>query len=157
MDLNQRGSIADLPEAVAIANAGTEKVYKEYPKTPEEWWNLVNEWFEPELMNIVKRYVSGSDVDKFKQAKEDKNHNMVIAVLNRAWFNAPDSMCIHTFPGWGVLCDLCSKSYLVEMTPEQLKAHLAGEPMGTISDEEAAKNKEAEKSLETKLNWEQHL
>ena len=131
----ERGEISDLPTMTAIADAQTEKVYEKYPETPEEWWNIFNEWYEPELLNIISRYLIESDVNKFKTAKDNNDWNVAVSVMNRAWFNAPDCMGIHSIPGWGVLCDLCSESAVFDD---------GGDPPPEVE-------------LDSKPNWEQHL
>jgi len=153
MDLNERGGVAELREAQEIADSQTKKLYKGYPETPDDWWVNFNEWYEPELLEIVSRYLVEADINTFKKAKEDKDPRVLVAVMNRAWFNASDSMCIHTFPGWGVMCDLCSESYLVELNEDQLKQMEKGEEITQTEDQ----LKQGKVELETKENWAQYI
>ena len=119
---NGPGKLKDLPKAIAIAKAATDKVYKGYPKTPEEWWAILDKWFDPEFLDLAYKYMDSDSVELFKTAKEEKLGQKVVECLNKIWMNAPDSLGIHSLPGWNVLCDLASESYLIEMNEEELKA-----------------------------------
>ena len=119
---NGPGELKDLPKAIAIAKAATDKVYKGYPKTPEEWWVILDKWFDPEFLDLAYKYMNSDDVELFKTAKEEKLGKTINVCLNRIWMNAPDSLGIHSLPGWNVLCDLASESYLIEMNEEEMKA-----------------------------------
>jgi hypothetical protein len=82
-----------------------------YPKTPEEWWSLVDkEW--DNLLGIMQRYITVPS-EEITKAKEQKQHTKLIKYFNDAWFNAPDAIRIHTIPGWYALCDLCSEAHNV--------------------------------------------
>lgn len=37
----------------------------------------------------------------------------LVHILNETWFGAPESRSVMSVPGFGILCDLCSKSYLL--------------------------------------------
>ena len=93
------------------------------PTTAEEYW-LVAAQFERELIKIITAFL-GDQVRSFQDLIDGKSVDMVISDLiknkdkklielfNSAWAAAPDSGEIHLIPGWNVLCDLCSESYLV--------------------------------------------
>ncbi len=52
--------------------------------------------------------------DAILMAKQNKDDRMLVNYLNQTWQNAPDEFWIHELPSWGVLCDLCSESYVLE-------------------------------------------
>lgn len=93
------------------------------PTTAEEYW-LVAAQFERELIKIIAAFL-GDQVRSFQDLIDGKSVDMVIhdaiankdkraiELFNSAWAAAPDSGEIHLIPGWHVLCDLCSESYLV--------------------------------------------
>lgn len=97
------------------------------PTTADEYWVAAAQ-FERQLIQIISRFV-GDQVRSFQDLIDGKSVDMVISDLiknkdkrlielfNSAWAAAPDSGEIHLIPGWHVLCDLCSESYLV--LPEQ--------------------------------------
>jgi len=37
----------------------------------------------------------------------------LVSILNETWFGAPESSSVMSVPGFAVLCDLCSESYLL--------------------------------------------
>lgn len=98
-----------------------------YPKTKEEWWQFVDDWW-PELMNIMGMFlpihdnetVTGEDcnltlIGEFPMLyyieKNKKERNPALFnYFQRAWASAPDSPHIHNIRGWDILCDLCSES-----------------------------------------------
>lgn len=94
------------------------------PTTAEEYW-LVAEKYLEELSQIVykfygKNYVTsdGRTADQavikaILKANLRKGPESFVRILNNSWSEAPDSGEIHLIPGWNVLCDLCSESYLV--------------------------------------------
>ena len=47
-----------------------------------------------------------------ESAKRDRDPEPLLRVLNAAWHVAPDEPWIHSIPGWGVLCDLCSEDWV---------------------------------------------
>jgi hypothetical protein len=103
-----------------------------YPKTKEEWWQMLDEnW--PDLLDILYRWIGMDDrenvdgkITNEARAVEiermRKEHNpAIVRYLSAAWCNAPDVMGLHSIPGWNMLCDLCSEEYLLhdEREPEQ--------------------------------------
>lgn len=121
--------VAEVQEAVAKAvskNQQEERAahpkYKE-PNNVETWWVNVDEWW-PELLAIVQKYVK---LDKpaeenglllgfdghihMAQLKQDRDPKLA-EYFDQAWCNAPDAGWIHSHPGWGVLCDLCSEQWV---------------------------------------------
>lgn len=84
-----------------------------YPKTAEEWWNNVDTYWD-KLYDILARFIppevlKEKDPDKLRLNKDTD----LLRLFNDAWWNAPDSPSIHYIPGWSVLCDLCSESYVL--------------------------------------------
>jgi hypothetical protein len=95
----------------------------EHPKTKEQYWAIVDEYW-PELLNIILMFNSET-IEDFKnldfgkktafvvtQLKQDKNRDLV-DWFNATWASAPDDGYIHLIPAWYQLCDLCSESYLL--------------------------------------------
>jgi len=95
-----------------------------YPKTKDEWWNLVYEnW--PDLLGILNLYVGMNDNEdingnitlcKRSEEVERMRHSKDVRLASyftRAWGNAPDKSFIHNIPGWNLLCDLCSEDYVL--------------------------------------------
>lgn len=77
-----------------------------YAKTREEWWFLVDKnWGD--LHSIIARFAPGNGKGAAK-VKEDRDAVTLYNYLNAAWYRAPDKKWIHSIPGWGMLCDLCS-------------------------------------------------
>jgi uncharacterized protein YozE (UPF0346 family) len=109
-----RGGIQDLREMQIIADSQTSKKYEGFPKTKEEWIQVFETWWDPELLNLVKKYSDKHFVTISKYLREHKDYTAMINVLNTIWCKAPDGITIHSDPGWNVLCDLCSESYLME-------------------------------------------
>ena len=90
-----------------------------YPKTKEEYWSIVNEYW-PELLQLILTYAPAT-LDELigdKKAvvatrlKEEQSLDLC-QMFDQAWANAPDSGHIHSLPAWHILCDLCSESYLL--------------------------------------------
>lgn len=106
-----RGGIQELREMQLIANSQTKKIYDGYPKTKEEWIATLEKWWD-ELLCLIDKYKE--NIEAIKQFKDKKDYVSVVNELNSAWVMAPDDIVIHSNPGWNVLCDLCSESYLLE-------------------------------------------
>jgi len=117
-----------------------------YPKTKEEWWELVDENWE-NLRKLISRFhprkgkkfndnfiITAPVPEKIRlqQVKEILKENFPVDILqyievlrsNRdtkllrivenTWWGLPESVEVRDFPGFGVLCDLCSEAYLLE-------------------------------------------
>lgn len=46
------------------------------------------------------------------KSKENRNYERLLTYLNAFWAAAPDQPYIHSIPGWGALCDLCSENWV---------------------------------------------
>lgn len=58
---------------------------------------------------------------------------MISSIFNQVWFGMPESEYVRSYPGFGMLCDLCSEDHLI--VPE--------EPTVEISSETAASSQTA--------------
>lgn len=81
-----------------------------YPKTKGEWWGLVRMYWT-DLSNIFHRFIPHMFDAAYRAYLDDDP--ILADYLQQAWSNAPDVPAIHCIPGWRVLCDLCSDSYLL--------------------------------------------
>lgn len=80
-----------------------------------DWWNAVDRHW-PELLAICDRV--GLPTEGLHHLRTDRDPELA-GKLHDAWFMAPDSPAIHLWPGWHVLCDLCSeRDVLYEGEPE---------------------------------------
>ncbi len=88
-----------------------------YPETKEQWWSLVDR-FWPELFSIVVTYnppsINGQKTPLYIGALKNNKDAELAEIFSQAWGRAPDDGYIHLIPGWDVLCDLCSESYVLE-------------------------------------------
>ncbi len=84
----------------------TEVIERGYAKNMKEWWILVDHHWN-DLYEIVKRYAGKFSADA-ERAKLKRDSKKLLSILNEAWFATPDIQTIHSIPGWGVLCNLCS-------------------------------------------------
>lgn len=92
-----------------------------YPRNKLEWWAIVDDWWV-ELLKIAERYVDMQTIcpnfgdEKMylvvERLKKERN-NELAGFFEGVWHAAPDHGSIHTNKGWGVLCDLCSESYVL--------------------------------------------
>jgi hypothetical protein len=103
--------------AVMTNTAKKHPVYQ-YPKDKEEYWNIVNEYWN-ELTNIMLRFLpkflpKQTDIITFLNELKDNKNPELARMFNLTWIGAPDSGEIHAIPAWNVLCDLCSECYLLE-------------------------------------------
>ena len=73
----------------------------------EEWWFLVDHHWN-DLHSIINRFAGSYSAGALK-AKADRNKHKLYSIFNEAWFDAPDSPTLHSIPGWGIMCDLCSE------------------------------------------------
>ena len=101
-------------------------------ETKEDWWNLLeNNWKYltedlPDALNIMLGTAATSDhthdgtplgitcFEDLEQAKTNMNWQRITSYLNAFWIHAPDEQWIHTIPGWGALCELCSEVWVFE-------------------------------------------
>ena len=97
-----------------------------YPKTKEEWWGLVDE-FWPQLVAILWRFIPMDDYQGdgtgypgdvslavHIENQKGKRDPALVRSLSAAWGLAPDVPEIHSIPGWAVLCDLLSEEYVLD-------------------------------------------
>lgn len=112
----------------------------DYPNTKDEWWMLVDaNWealkslvrmFHPKLQNDTSDYkitaqaaeeVSEAireeirkdpQVFDLEQLKTDRDDSLA-GIFSDTWFGAPESSSVHSVPKFGLLCDLCSESYVL--------------------------------------------
>jgi hypothetical protein len=97
-------------------------VYK-CPATAEDYWVVVDNYWSY-LLAIIERFgpplkldemLLGSEILSVSVAatrwKENRDIRLV-EYFNDTWAAAPDCGTIHMIPGWHILCDLCSESYL---------------------------------------------
>ena len=80
------------------------------PETPEQWWALL-EQHHSNIEMIIERYNVGK-LSAFRNAVKERNWVVASSAMNTAWFNAHDNASIHSIPSWGVLCDLCSETWV---------------------------------------------
>lgn len=69
-------------------------------------------------------------LEKLRETRDPKMARM----LNLCWLAAPDREYIHSWPSWGVLCDLCSEEWCLD--PEQVKEYELGRAAGQEMQEE---------------------
>ena len=83
------------------------------PRTPEEWWDLFHR-NKSHIEMIISRFSPKFEQDlvAFHKACKNRDPNRLIRVMHEAWFNAPDKPFLHTVPGWGDMCDLCSEEWV---------------------------------------------
>lgn len=92
------------------------------PTNKEEWWQLLEENWEA-ILDIFYQFLPMHECCNYNnnitvitlsrtidRLKQDRNPD-IARYLNRAWGAAPDNISIHSIPGWGKLCDLCSEEY----------------------------------------------
>jgi hypothetical protein len=84
---------------------------KDYPTNKEEYWQFVDQYWE-KLANIIRMFAP----DQVELAREyaEKNDPRIANIFEESWGNAPDDISIHTIPGWSILCNLCSESYVLD-------------------------------------------
>lgn len=91
--------------------------YKDYvaaPTTKEEWIKTLDTWWDPELKDIINKYGQSEFLTEAIRLYDAKEYPNLAGLLHVVWADAPDDSSIHLNPGWEVLCDLCSESYLIE-------------------------------------------
>lgn len=73
----------------------------------DEWWDLLLENKET-CIKITSQFNRNS-TSELEQRIESRSAIGVWKILQETWWYAPDSRELHSIPGWGVLCDLCSE------------------------------------------------
>jgi len=91
-----------------------------YPKTEDEWWALVDE-FWLQLLSLMNLWLGMSDNEDIDGNITECQRSEEIAIMKQVrdprlanyfagtWYNAPDVPGLHEIPGWELLCDLCSE------------------------------------------------
>ena len=51
---------------------------------------------------------------EFDEAALNRNPDVIVKLLNQTWFGVPESYESRSLPGFFVLCDLCSESWVFE-------------------------------------------
>ncbi|MCK9458183.1 MAG: hypothetical protein M0R80_00710 [Proteobacteria bacterium] len=113
------------------------------PETAEQWWTLVEQYHD-ELRELVSTFhpcnhtytdfaitaevaeaiceqaraaIRAKDADdpieRFEQYRTEKNPKLA-SLLNETWFGMPESTEVRSYPGFGVLCNLCSEAYVLQ-------------------------------------------
>lgn len=77
----------------------------------KDYWQAVDSRW-PELKQILKMYLSPDLFSKVEELKQNRSTKLS-TMFQYAWEAAPDNYSIHSIPGWGSLCDLCSESYIL--------------------------------------------
>jgi hypothetical protein len=79
--------------------------------TKAEWWSKVDDNWN-DLLEIIYDFA----LDRADEATTymlERNPDLA-RVFNSAWFNAPDDRAVlYSYPGWGLLCDLCSEEWVL--------------------------------------------
>lgn len=97
-------------------------------KTPADWWaeldahwaNLLTCAFNSgaSLGRPNYQYQELADLRPFaaflEEAKQRRDWEVLNRFLQHVWAAAPDDGRIHRWPSWGVLCDLCSETWVFE-------------------------------------------
>ena len=88
----------------------------QFPRNQSEYWNTVHTYWEP-VSKIIEMFVPKclQEAEHFRTQEDGR----LVNILEEAWESAPDSPGIHSIPGWHVLCDLCSESYLLYSEDEE--------------------------------------
>lgn len=92
-----------------------------YPKTKEEYWDIVDRYFQ-DLYNIMVMFLPKHELAKVDNLRLTKDRELS-RLFELTWGNAPDNRSIHNIPAWHVLCDLCSEAYVLyedELENEQV-------------------------------------
>ena len=84
---------------------------KDYPTNKEEYFYFIDQYYD-KLANIVSLFAP----DQLELLREyaEKNDPRIADIFDQCWDNAPDNKSIHSIPGWSILCNLCSESYVLE-------------------------------------------
>lgn len=108
----------------AFAAQELAKAHYSYPKNKEEWWATVEKFWDI-LIVVAQKYcdLNSSEDCSGNFSTNSLLSNITIAKNNRdshlswfferVWMVAPDDGRIHGDPAFGVICDLCSESYVL--------------------------------------------
>lgn len=77
----------------------------------DEWWQAVDKNWD-NLKSIIIRF-AGQELLKQAEKQRTEKDSKLSTLFNDVWFRAPDQGWIRDIPGWFVLCDLCSESYVL--------------------------------------------
>lgn len=87
------------------------------PTSYDEYWFTVDAYWD-QLYAILVKFLPTEKLEHADAYRLNKDSE-ILSLFNDAWFNAPDNRSIHSIPGWHILCDLCSESYLLEVELEK--------------------------------------
>lgn len=102
-------------------------------ETREDWFETVDTYWDT-LYDILARFVPKEqlkEADNLRLQQDVKLENL----FQTAWSNAPDNKSIHSIPGWGVLCELCSESYVLFDEGDQSLEEFVMSRMGEDANE----------------------
>jgi hypothetical protein len=80
-------------------------------KDPMSWWKLLDDSFFF-IEKIIARFTDRHHEAVY--AKDGRDHEKLVEIMNEAWWKASDTNKILDIPGWGILCDLCSEFWVFE-------------------------------------------
>lgn len=81
-------------------------------KTEADWWSVVDANVENIIQcakNVYGARIVGAKIDMFPHFVASRDIATVHDAIDAIWDDAPDDPIIHTWPGWGDICDLCSE------------------------------------------------
>jgi hypothetical protein len=100
-----------------------------YPRTADEWWNVVDTWWDELLTLVSSAYdlgkprdvmqsleACGVEVERMRKARSVE----LAHVFEEVWGRAADHASIHARKAWDVLCDLCSECYVLSEEGEEV-------------------------------------
>lgn len=85
--------------------------------SPSDWWSAVDRHWDALLAICDRVGLPTEDLDQLRTERDDR----LASRLEKAWGMAPDSPKIHLWPGWHVLCDLCSERDVLYEGPGESK------------------------------------
>lgn len=110
-------------------------------RTPSDWWALLDTHW-PNLLGIARAVgaplsgfapeLQGDNISTevllifIERAKVNRDHEKMSYFLQLCWGAAPDEPGIHSWPSWGVLCDLCSEAWVFD--PDEPEGCTGPEP-----------------------------
>jgi hypothetical protein len=101
----------------------------------ESWWSTLIE-NQDKIIGILHRFIpvylpstvtpgdggspivftngrTVSNLERIFKSIQDKNHETLLTYLSAAFGSAPNKPEIHKIPGWHILCELLSESYVL--------------------------------------------